>query len=73
MNPIPEVPQKTERLVTLDCVCRYSTVKEMPMDRKMVRIVHNVIRWSKEHMIGLVLLLSLIHVGLAYIHGRDSG
>jgi hypothetical protein len=43
------------------------------MDRKMFRIVQNVIGWSKEHMIGLVLLLSLIHVGLAYIHGRDSG
>ena len=73
LNPIPEVLQKSERLVTLDCVCRYSTGKEMPMDRKMFRIVQNVIGWSKEHMIGLVLLLSLIHVGLAYIHGRDSG
>jgi hypothetical protein len=72
LNPIPEV-QKYERLVTLDCVCRHSTGKEKPMDRKMFRIVHNVVSWLKEHMIGLVLLLSLMHVGLAYIHSRDSG
>ena len=73
LNPIPEVLQKSERLVTLDCVCRYSTGKEMPMDRKMFRIVHNVSKWLKEHMVRLVLLLSLVHVGLAYIHSRDSG
>jgi hypothetical protein len=72
LNPIPEV-QKCERLVTLDCVCRLSSGKEKPMDQKMSRIVHNVIRWLKEHMIRLVLLLSLMHVGLAYIHSRDSG
>jgi len=43
------------------------------MDRKMFRIVHNVSTWLKEHMVRLVLLLSLVHVGLAYIHSRDSG
>jgi len=43
------------------------------MDWKMSRIVHNVIRWLKEHMIRLVLLLSLMHVGLAYLYSRDSG
>jgi hypothetical protein len=73
LNPIPEALQRCERLVTLDCVCGPSFSKETPMDRKMFRIVHNVSKWLKEHMVRLVLLLSLVHVGLAYIHSRDSG
>jgi hypothetical protein len=73
LNPIPEVLQSTERLVTLECVCRYSTNEEVPMDRKMFRLVHNACRWVKKHTFGLVLLLSLVHVGLTYIHIQDSG
>ena len=73
LNPIPEAHQKYERLVTLECVCRPSNRKEKPMDRKMFRVAQSVTNWLKEHSLVLVLLMSLFHVGLAYIHTQDSG
>ena len=32
-----------------------------------------VIGWLKKHNFLLVLVMSLLHIGLAYIHTRDSG
>ena len=72
LNPIPEA-QQVERLATLECVCRLSNRKEKPMDRKMFTMAQSVNSWLKEHVFVLVLLVSLFHVGLAYIHTRDSG
>lgn len=43
------------------------------MDRKMFRMAQSVNSWLREHAFVLVLLVSLFHVGLAYIHTRDSG
>jgi hypothetical protein len=80
---IPEARQTAigpERLVTAECVCRVdsgevgSTQKEKkPMDNKMYGMVEKVFGWLKKRSFILVLLMSIFHVGLAYIHTRDSG
>lgn len=47
------------------------------MNTKMYETVRNVTNtvtnWLKKHSFTLVLIMSLFHVGLAYIHTRDSG
>jgi hypothetical protein len=36
-------------------------------------VTNNVTNWLNKHSFKLVLIMSLFHVGLAYIHTRDSG
>ena len=43
------------------------------MDGEMVRMARSASDWLKKHSFALVLLMSLFHIGLAYIHVRDSG
>ena len=47
------------------------------MNTKMYETVRNVTNtvtnWLNKHSFKLVLIMSLFHVGLAYIHTRDSG
>ncbi len=47
------------------------------MNNKMYATVRNVTNrvtnWLGRHSLQLVLIMSLLHVGLAYIHTRDSG
>jgi hypothetical protein len=40
---------------------------------KMNGFVKDVVSWLKRWNFRIVLLLSVFHVGLAYIHDRDSG
>lgn len=80
---IPETRQTAvsrERLVTTEWVCGpvSSTTKERkPMNTKMYETVrnvtNNVTNWLNKHSFKLVLIMSLFHIGLAYIHTRDSG
>lgn len=46
---------------------------EVPMDKQKSSIFDVVVGWLKEQSFVLVLGMSLFHVGLAYIHTRDSG
>lgn len=39
----------------------------------MVELLSRTRRWISNHSLLLVVLLSIIHVGLACIHSRDSG
>jgi hypothetical protein len=39
----------------------------------VVRNGHSLVEWLNEHCFKMVLILSLCHVGLAYIHTRHSG
>ena len=43
------------------------------MDKQKSSVFDVVIGWLKEESLFLVLGMSLFHVGLAYIHTRDSG
>lgn len=43
------------------------------MDKETSSIGRQVIPWLNKHSLALVLFLSLLHVGLAYTHTRDSG
>lgn len=46
---------------------------EVPMDRQKNDVLDVVIGWLRERSFLLVLGMSLFHIGLAYIHTRDSG
>jgi hypothetical protein len=84
---IPE-PQAIECLVETECVCGLEAVgeseevvvvtvddlkAEVPMDKQKSGVFDVVVGWLKEQSFLLVLGMSLFHVGLAYIHTRDSG
>ena len=70
-----------------ECVCRLEAVGqsetveaavdelkvEVPMDKQRGSAFDVVVGWLKEKSFPLVLGMSLFHVGLAYIHTRDSG
>ena len=71
-----------------ECVCRLEAVgdsevvvvvrveelkAEVPMDKQKSGVFDVVVGWLKEKSFLLVLGMSLFHVGLAYIHTRDSG
>lgn len=70
-----------------ECVCRLEAVSdseavevtvdelkaEVPMDKQKSSVFDVVIGWLKEESLFLVLGMALFHVGLAYIHTRDSG
>ena len=43
------------------------------MDEQKSDVFDVVIGWLKERSFLLVLGISLFHVGLAYVHTRDSG
>lgn len=43
------------------------------MDKLRCYDLRVVIGWLKKHNFLLVLVMSLLHIGLAYIHTRDSG
>lgn len=45
---------------------------EVLMD-KVNGALHNAVRWTKKWSFVIVVLMSLFHVGLAYIHVRESG
>lgn len=57
--------------MTSEHVCRPSE-KEVPMG-KMNEVVQTAVDWLKTWSFSIVLALSIFHVGLAYIHVRDSG
>jgi hypothetical protein len=40
---------------------------------KMNEVLRNTECWLKDWSFSIVLTLSILHVGLAYIHVRDSG
>ena len=46
---------------------------EVSMDKQNSGVFDVVIGWLKRETFLLVLGMSLFHVGLAYIHTRDSG
>lgn len=46
---------------------------EVPMDKQKSGVFDVVVGWLKEQSFLLVLGMSIFHVGLAYIHTRDSG
>ena len=61
-----------EGQVTFEFVCTESR-KEVHMDKTLNGEVRAVRHGLKKNQSILVLLLSLFHIGLAYIHTRDSG
>jgi hypothetical protein len=81
---IPEDPA-FDCLVVTECVCGLEAVglsevvvtfelkAEVPMDKQKSGVFGVVAGWLKEQSFLLVLGMSLFHVGLAYIHTRDSG
>jgi hypothetical protein len=66
-----------------ECVCRNICCNkgfeatEVPMGEKLnqtvVRYGCSISEWLNNHAFGIVLILSLMHIGLAYIHTRHSG
>jgi len=40
---------------------------------KMNGAGRNAVRWLKMRSFEIVIILSILHIGLAYIHARDSG
>jgi hypothetical protein len=83
---IPDA-QAIECLVDTECVCRLEAIgrsevaaitvdelkAEVPMDKQKSGVFDVVVGWLKEQSFLLVVGMSLFHVGLAYIHTRDSG
>jgi hypothetical protein len=73
--------------VATECVCGLEAVgwsevvvitvdklkAEVPMDKQKSGVFDVVVGWLKEQSFLVVLGMSLFHVGLAYIHTRDSG
>ena len=57
--------------MTSERVCGHPEM-EVFMD-KMNAVVRNAVGYLKKWSISIVVLLSIIHVGLAYIHVRESG
>jgi hypothetical protein len=39
----------------------------------VIRYCHSLREWLNHHAFATVLVLSLMHIGLAYIHTRHSG
>jgi len=57
--------------VTSGRVCRLPET-EVPMGKLNLAAVAAV-RWLKKRSFLIVVLLSAFHIGLAYIHARESG
>ena len=65
----PEAVGKSEAVaVTVD-----ELKVEVPMDKQKSGVFDVVIGWLKEKTFVLVVAMSIFHVGLAYVHTRDSG
>jgi hypothetical protein len=60
-----------ERLVTNEHVCG-SSIKEALMD-KVNEAVRSTIGYLKKWSFTIVVILSIFHLGLTYIHARESG
>lgn len=43
------------------------------MDKKMNLVVRNAVRCLNKWSFEIVVVLSVLHIGLAYIHVRESG
>lgn len=85
MSPIPE--RASNCVKVSGCVRRLEAVGnseveavvkdelkvEVSMDKQKSGVFDVVISWLKEQSFRLVLGMSLFHVGLAYVHTRDSG
>lgn len=46
---------------------------EVPMDKQRIYDLDVVFGWLREKSFLLVLGMSIFHVGLAYVHTRESG
>ena len=56
--------------MTSERVCRQPET-EVLMDK--VNVLREAVNWTKKWNFSIVVLMSLFHIGLAYIHVRESG
>ena len=57
-----------------DTECVYGLPhKEMPMDEKNETALKRIAKWFLKNSFYIVVTLSVLHIGLAYIHTRESG
>lgn len=85
LHSSPEPHRKGQ--VAAGCVCsdpelltsseNRSETTEVPMGKKLnLMVVRNgrpLVGWLNDHTFKIVLILSLLHIGLAYLHTRHSG
>ena len=75
MYSIPDA-HISEFLVDSESACRLKTSKEKLnkegklMDNKKLKRVR---KWAIKYSFSIVLILSVIHLSIAYIHTRESG
>jgi hypothetical protein len=60
-----------EGLVISECVCRQS--KTEVLMGKVNEVIRKAVGWAKKWNFAIVILMSAFHIGLAYIHVRESG
>lgn len=72
LNPIPEARQEC-LLDSTEVECEPLTRQEVDMLHKVYRKLSSIRLWLNGHGMMLVVVLSITHVALAYIHPRDSG
>ena len=72
-SSIPDAYYKL--LEDTECFCRPSLdIKEvLPMDKKNEKFAYKVTNWLSRFSFYIVVGLSIFHIGLAYIHTRESG
>jgi hypothetical protein len=70
LHRIPDA-RSSEGLLASEYVCRQPKL-EVLMD-KVNTVVRNVVSYLNEWNLAIVVVLSVLHVGLAYIHTRESG
>lgn len=69
-HSIPDTSAR-ERLVTTERACKPPET-EVHMS-KMKKVVRAAVRRLNSWSVTIVVILSLLHIGLAYIHARESG
>ncbi len=73
LYPIPDA-HTDECLVATETDCRQkSSIKPNKEGKLMVRIMKKLKSNVIKHALIIVILLSIFHVGVAYIHSRGSG
>src|SRR5258706_11478835 len=66
-------PRPSEGQATTEPVVRTSDGIEVSMSEKAKRFFGSVRQWLHKHHVALVFILAAAHVGLSYLHARDSG